>query len=323
MYPCKYRCNLHLYVWCYMCMRENTINKDMNYMMNYADSHRWTDSCPSFCWPWLQKDLHPEFRPPCRGLFQAAVYGELHHQTIGETGDYHLNHQAWYYTFKCFYTPNRDARIYPNTIGESNQSRGILLTRYLQPWKDAADRPKISLGPADISIPSQWQESFAFYHLKSHKKSVLSHSIYILYIVSHCQPTAICHQQPPTVRFPNKRRFILGQRALQSLPPSSRLVASHESFLGGRSPAHAAQCRGTFEQSGGNQLGGSVRAIDGLVVDTEIARNRHSRYGNNMETTWNYHDHPLALPWMVRLPLPLDTCGTSEGISFEGFQVSF
>jgi hypothetical protein len=25
MYPCKYRCNLHLYVWCYMCMRENTI----------------------------------------------------------------------------------------------------------------------------------------------------------------------------------------------------------------------------------------------------------------------------------------------------------
>ena len=273
------------------------------------------------------KDLHPEFRPHT-GLFQAAV-GRV--ASPNNRGNRRLPFESpsLIYTFKCFYTPNRDARIYPNTIGESNQSRGILLTLYLQPWKDAADRPKISLGPADISIPSQWQESFASYHLKSHKKSVLSHSIYIKRITlptySPIQPSAICLQQPPTVRFPNKRRFILGQRALQSLRPSSRLVASHESFLGGRSAAHAAQCRGTFEQSGGNQLGGSVRAIDGLVVDTEIARNRHSRYGNNMETTWNYHDHPIALPWMVRLPqVPLDTCGkTSEGISFEGFQVSF
>ena len=129
----------------------------------------------------------------------------------------------------------------------------------------------------------------------THKERTQPFHLYIyIYIVSHCQPTVRFNQQrfassshPPSDFQTNVayRRFILGQRALQSLRPSSRLVASHESFLGGRSAAHAAQCRGTFEQSGGNQLGGSVRAIDGLVVDTEIARNRHSRYGNNMETT--------------------------------------
>ena len=104
------------------------------------------------------KDLHPEFRPKCRGLFQAAVGRVASPNNSDNRGNRRLPFESpslILYTFKCFYTPNRDARIYPNTIGESNQSRGILLTRYLQPWKDAADRPKISLGPADISIPSQ------------------------------------------------------------------------------------------------------------------------------------------------------------------------